>query len=228
MNIREVTAESQLIIMRKIQLFIKRITDIIFASVGLFLVSPLILCIALLIKITSKGTVFFCQERVGKNGVIFKLYKFRTMVPNAVNIGTGLTTAAGDSRITPIGRFLRKASLDELPQLFNVLKGDISFVGPRPTIPQHLEYYGDFERRRLEMKPGITGLAMIKGRNRNPWSVRIKYDIEYIEKFSLRLDFVILLKTVWVVVSGKDTYYDYEKNGPAFDLIKNEQKGQMK
>lgn len=210
--------------MRKIQLFIKYAFDFTAALIAVVLISPLLICIALLIKLTSKGDIFFCQERLGKNGVIFKLHKFRTMVPNAVNIGTGLTTAAGDSRITPIGRFLRKASLDELPQLFNVLKGDISFVGPRPTIPQHLEYYGNFEKRRLEMKPGITGLAMIKGRNRNSWSVRIKYDVEYIEKFSLRLDFTILLKTIWVVMSGKDTYYDYENNGPAFDLIKKKHK----
>lgn len=206
--------------MRKLQLIIKNIFDFMAALTGIVLVSPLLLCIALLVKMTSKGDIFYCQKRVGKNGVIFTLYKFRTMVPNAVNFGTGLTTVAGDSRITPIGGFLRKASLDELPQLFNVLKGDISFVGPRPTIPQHLGYYGDFEKRRLEMKPGITGLAMIRGRNRNPWSIRIKYDVEYVENFNLWLDFKILLKTIWVVISRKDTYYDYENNGPAFDLIK--------
>jgi len=181
---------------------------------------PIFIGVALLVKLTSRGPVLFCQDRVGKDANIFKLYKFRTMVPNAVNMGTGLTTVEGDPRITSIGRFLRKSSLDELPQLFNVLKGDISLVGPRPTVPQHLDYYGEFERRRLEMKPGITGLAMVKGRNRNPWSVRIKYDVEYIDSFNLWLDLKILLKTVCVVLLRKDTYYNYEKNGPAFDLTK--------
>ena len=204
---------------RKIQLVIKRIIDIVTSLLVLMISFPIMLLVAILVKLTSKGPVLFCQERVGKNARIFKLYKFRTMVPDAVNTGLGLSTAEGDSRITPVGRFLRKSSLDELPQFFNVLKGDISLVGPRPTVPQHLDYYGPFEKRRLEMKPGVTGLAMIRGRNRNPWSVRIKYDVEYIENFSLWLDIMILYKTIWVVLLRKDTYYDYEKNGPAFDLI---------
>ena len=206
--------------LRKIQLFIKRIIDFVASLMGSIAACPIFIGVALLVKLTSRGPVLFCQDRVGKDANIFKLYKFRTMVPNAVNMGTGLTTVEGDPRITSIGRFLRKSSLDELPQLFNVLKGDISLVGPRPTVPQHLDYYGEFERRRLEMKPGITGLAMVKGRNRNPWSVRIKYDVEYIDSFNLWLDLKILLKTVCVVLLRKDTYYNYEKNGPAFDLTK--------
>jgi lipopolysaccharide/colanic/teichoic acid biosynthesis glycosyltransferase len=145
------------------------------------------------------------------------------MVPDAVNLGTGLKTEKNDPRITKVGNFLRKTSLDELPQLFNVLKGDISLVGPRPTVPQHLEYYGTFEKRRLEMRPGITGLAMVNGRNANPWSVRIKYDVKYIENFSLWLDLKILFRTVWVVLKRQGTYYDYTQ-GPAFDLVKSDQK----
>ncbi|RKY10379.1 MAG: sugar transferase [Planctomycetota bacterium] len=204
--------------MLKTQLVIKRLIDFVASLFGLIAAFPVMLVMAILIKLTSKGPIFFCQERLGKDAKIFKLYKFRTMVPNAVNMGDGLSTGAGDPRITPIGRFLRKSSLDELPQLFNVLKGHISLVGPRPTVPQHLEYYDEYQRRRLEMKPGITGLAMVKGRNRNPWSIRIKYDVEYIDSFNLWLDLKILVMTVWVVLSGRDTYYDYEKYGPAFDL----------
>lgn len=206
--------------MHKIQLVIKRIIDFLASFFGLLVVFPVILVVAILVKLTSKGPIFFCQDRVGKDAEIFKLYKFRTMIPNAVNMGAGLSTGANDSRITPIGKFLRKSSLDELPQLFNVLKGDISFVGPRPTVPQHLDYYGEFEHRRLEMKPGVTGLAMVKGRNRNPWSVRIKYDVEYVDNFNLWWDLKILVLTVWVVLSGRDTYFDYDKHGSAFDLRK--------
>lgn len=206
--------------MRKIQLLMKRVIDFVVSCGGLIVLLPVMLIVALLVKLTSRGPVFFCQDRLGKNACIFKLYKFRTMIPNAVNLGDGLSTGAGDPRITPIGRFLRKSSLDELPQLYNVLKGDISLVGPRPTVPQHLSYYNEHQRRRLEMKPGITGLAMVKGRNRNPWSIRINYDVQYIDTFSLWLDLKILILTAYVVLSGRDTYYDYEKYGPAFDLNK--------
>jgi lipopolysaccharide/colanic/teichoic acid biosynthesis glycosyltransferase len=205
---------------RKIQLIIKRAIDVIISLLGLILALPIIILVAISIKLSSKGPIFFCQDRLGKDAEIFKLYKFRTMVPNAVNIGAGLAVSENDPRITSIGTFLRKSSLDELPQLFNVLKGNISLVGPRPTIPQHLGYYGEFERRRLEMKPGMTGLAVINGRNRNPWSVRIKYDVEYVDKFNLWLDFKILYKSIWVVLLRKNTYYDHEDNRPAFDLKK--------
>lgn len=189
--------------------------------VGIIAVSPILLCVAILIKLTGKGPILFCQDRLGKDARVFKLYKFRTMIPNAVNVGSGLSVSERDARITPVGAFLRKTSIDELPQLFNVLKGDISLVGPRPTVPLHLDYYGVFERRRLEMKPGITGLSMIRGRANNPWSVRIQYDVEYIDNFSLWLDCVILWKTIWVVLKGENTYYDYEKHKkPPFDLVK--------
>ena len=211
-----------------IQLIIKRLIDIVASAIGVVLLSPLLILIAVVIKLTSRGPILFCQDRVSRGAGIFKLYKFRTMVPGAVNMGAGLKVTDKDPRITPIGGVLRKTSIDELPQLFNVLKGDISLVGPRPTVPQHLEYYGDFERRRLEVKPGITGLAMVRGRGSVPWSVRIKYDVEYVDNFSLWLDLKILLETVWVVLARKNVYYDYDKYGPAFDLVKpeNRQKDQ--
>jgi Sugar transferases involved in lipopolysaccharide synthesis len=205
---------------RKIQFLIKSVIDIAAAAVGLVLLFPLFVLIAAAIKLTSEGPVFFHQDRVGINGRIFKLHKFRTMVVGAESIGAGLSVAGNDSRITKIGAILRKTSLDELPQLFNVLKGDISLVGPRPTVPEHIAYYGKFERRRLEVKPGITGLAMVRGRSSVPWSVRIKYDVEYVENFSLWLDLKILLRTVWVVLAGKNIYYNYENSAKPFDLKK--------
>jgi lipopolysaccharide/colanic/teichoic acid biosynthesis glycosyltransferase len=206
--------------MRSVQLRIKRFVDFVVASVGVVLLCPAMLCIALLIKLTSKGPVFFSQERLGKDAKVFRLYKFRTMVPGAINMGAGLSITERDPRVTHFGSFLRKCSLDEFPQLFNVIRGDISLVGPRPTVPEHLEYYGEFERRRLEMRPGITGLAMVRGRASIPWSQRIKYDGEYINDFSLWLDLRILMETVWVVLRRKNVYYDYEKHGPPFDLVK--------
>lgn len=204
---------------RKIQLIIKRGIDILFSLAALLILWPFLLLIALIIKLSSKGPALFYQDRLGKDAKVFLLYKFRTMVPNAQNMGSGLSIRENDPRITPIGSFLRKTSLDELPQLFNILKGDISFVGPRPTVPQHLEYYGPFEYKRLSMRPGLTGLAMIRGRANNPWSVRIRHDVEYVERYNLMLDLVILWKTVWVVLKKENTYYDYEKHGkPPFDL----------
>ncbi len=199
---------------------IKRLIDISVAIIALTLISHLLIYIALLIKLSSKGPVFFRQDRLGKDATIFKLCKFRTMIVGAVNIGKKLSVTEKDPRITSVGSFLRKTSLDEIPQLINVLKGDISLVGPRPTVPQHLEYYGEFEKRRLEIKPGITGLAMVKGRASIPWSKRIEYDVQYVENFSLWLDLKILLQTIWVVIRRKNVYYDYEKNGPPFDLKK--------
>ena len=187
---------------RRIQLAIKQLIDTAGSAVGLLLLSPLLLLIALAIKLTSKGPVLFRQERVGKDGRTFHISKFRTMVVGAQDMGTGIRTDAGDPRITWVGRLLRKASLDELPQLLNVVAGTMSLVGPRPTIPEQVARYGPFERRRLEMKPGMTGWASVNGRNLNPWPVRIKLDVEYIDTFSLWLDLRILLRTIPAVFFG--------------------------
>ncbi|MCK8824334.1 sugar transferase [Fuchsiella alkaliacetigena] len=187
-------------------MLIKRIIDFIGSLVGLIILSPLFILIGILIKLDSKGPVFFTQERVGKNGELFKIYKFRTMVENAENIGSGLKTSQNDTRITKIGSFLRYWSLDELPQLINVLKGDMSLIGPRPTIESQVKEYDDYQKRRLEVKPGITGWAQVNGRNELTWPERIDKDIWYIDNYSLFLDLKIFFKTIEVVLFAKGVY----------------------
>ena len=203
--------------MRALNLFLKRVIDVITSLVALSILLPLILIIALIIKIDSPGPVLFYQRRVGINAKLFNILKFRSMSVGAEQVKNGLQVKAGDSRITPFGRFLRKTSLDEIPQFINVLKGDISLVGPRPGLPEQLKYFTDEHKGRLKMKPGITGLATVQGRCAIPWSKRIEIDLKYINDFSLLLDLKIIYKTVFVVLSGKNTYYDHS-NGPAFDL----------
>ena len=205
---------------RRLQLALKRAIDVAAAFAGLVLLSPMMLLASLAIRLTTHGPALFVQERLGYKGSTFRIYKFRTMVMGAAGMGTGVTTLPGDPRLTTVGRILRKTSLDELPQLLNVLKGDMSLVGPRPTVPEHLEYYGPFERKRLDMRPGVTGWAMVHGRSRNPWSVRIRYDVEYVENFSLWLDARILVKTALLVLKRESTEYDYVRHGDAFDLTK--------
>jgi len=185
---------------------IKIILDKIISLFALVILSPVLLVLALLIKLDSSGQVFFVQERVGKDGVIFKSIKFRTMVDRAVEKGLGLNIKQDDERITRMGKFLRTWSLDELPQILNVLSGDMSIVGPRPTLPYQVECYNDFQRRRLLVKPGITGWAQVNGRNAISWEQRIKLDVWYVENWSLWLDVKILLKTVTVVIRKEGLY----------------------
>jgi lipopolysaccharide/colanic/teichoic acid biosynthesis glycosyltransferase len=163
--------------------------------------------IAIAIKLDSRGPVFFRQERVGKEGMIFKTWKFRTMVVGAINQGLGYNVAKDDHRITRVGRFLRAWGLDELPQLTNVLKGEMSIVGPRPTLRYQVERYNSYQRRRLLVKPGITGWALIHGRNLLSWEERIKYDVWYVDHWSLSLDFLIMLKTLWIVLITREGVY---------------------
>lgn len=174
---------------------IKNITDVCFALLWLIVLAVPFIIIAAAIKLDSKGPVFFISERVGKKGRIFRVYKFRTMVDNAVNVGMGIETSETDARITSVGRFLRAWSLDELPQLINVLKGEMSFIGPRPALPHQTEKYSEIEKQRFEMKPGLTGWAQINGRNLLSWKERIKLDIWYIDNWSWRLDTKILFMT---------------------------------
>lgn len=192
-------------------LIVKRIFDIIFSFLLLVILFPLLVIISILIKIDSKGPIFFIQERAGLKGKPFKIYKFRTMIPNAVNIGNGIYTAENDPRITRVGKFLRRTSLDELPQLFNILKGDMSIIGPRPTLMYQIEQYNNEQRKRLNMKPGVTGLAQVNGRNSLSWPERIKYDIYYVENWSLWLDIKILIKTIKVVLTGEGLYGEKDK-----------------
>lgn len=195
-------------------LFLKRTFDIIVSAIGLIFLSPLFLIVAILIRIDSPGPVFFLQERIGKNGKPFYPFKFRTMIVGAINKGLGITVSKDDERITAIGKFLRKYGIDEFPQLINVLKGEMSIVGPRPTLRYQVEKYNDFEKRRLEVNPGLAGWAMIHGRNSLTWEERIKYDVWYVENWCLWLDIKIIFLTIYLIfikqegVYGKDGIND--------------------
>ncbi len=180
--------------------------DFSLSLIGLGILAIPFAIIALAIKLDSKGPVFFRSGRVGKGGKIFKVYKFRTMIENAINIGLGIETAKDDFRITSVGKFLRSWSLDELPQLINVLKGEMSLIGPRPALPHQVEKYSESEKKRLRVKPGITGWAQVNGRNLISWKERIKFDVWYVENWSLRLDFKILLMTPKVLLSKEALY----------------------
>jgi len=178
---------------------LKRIFDIFISLVLLVIFSPLFLAIAFVIKITSPGEVIFKQKRLGRHGKVFYLRKFRSMVKNAEQMGSGMILEENDHRITRVGKILRKTSLDELPQLINVLKGEMSIVGPRPAPVFHLKKYDEEQKRRLLVKPGITGWAQVNGRVAIYWPERIRYDLWYIDNYSFRLDLVILLKTILTI-----------------------------
>ena len=200
-----------------VKLFLKRTFDTVASSVGLIILSPLLLAIALFIKSFSSGPVLFRQRRIGLNGRVFMCYKFRTMVENAEAMQEQLADLnemsgpvfkiRNDPRVTAIGRLLRKYSLDEFPQLFNVLLGDLSLVGPRPPIVEEVRHYERWQRRRLSMRPGITGIWQVEGRNRiaefDEW---VRLDLHYIDNWSLMLDFKILLKTIPTVLMGRGAH----------------------
>ncbi len=195
---------------------IKRFFDLISSLLILLMLSPLFILVALVIKTTSPGTVFFKQMRLGLNGQVFWMYKFRSMVPNAVNIGSGMFVEKDDPRITAVGKFLRKTSLEELPQLINILRGEMSLVGPRPAPLHHLKIYDERQKKRLIVKPGITGWAQVKGRLALYWPQRIELDLWYIENYSLWLDLKILLMTFGVILfrRGDTAKEDRKENDP--------------
>lgn len=188
---------------------IKRLLDFSFAATGLCLTSPVLLAVAVAVRLDSPGPIIFRQERVGQGGRRFVLFKFRTMLhgssadPNTGDVLKDAPLKPDDHRITRTGRILRGYGLDELPQLWNVVRGDMSLVGPRPTIPEQVERYTTWELRRLEVPQGITGFAQISGRTALAWTDRIKLDIQYVEKRSIREDLRLIYLTVVGIIRGR-------------------------
>jgi lipopolysaccharide/colanic/teichoic acid biosynthesis glycosyltransferase len=180
--------------------------DVVVGGVGALLTAPLVAALVVAIRLESRGHPLYTQTRVGLDGELFQIYKLRTMVHGAEFTGAGLAIAEGDDRITRLGNFLRRYSLDELPNLWNVVRGEMSIVGPRPTLAVQVEQYTERQRGRLAVKPGITGWAQVNGRASLPWSERIELDLWYVEHRSLRLDLRILMRTVRMVFAGEGIY----------------------
>lgn len=191
---------------KKVQKMIKRLFDIIFSLIVLIVFLPFWIIIAILIKLNSPGPVFFLQDRPGLHKKIFKVYKFRTMKPGSEKMIKGQEVMLDDERITSIGKFLRRSKIDEIPQLLNVLKGEMSIVGPRPERIASLDDYTDEIAKRLNMRPGLTGLAQVSGNIYIPLEERYKFDVYYVENFSLWLDLKIIIRTIGVVLFGEDRY----------------------
>jgi len=175
------------------------------SGIALIVLLPIFVIIGIFIKLDSKGPIFFRQKRAGKEGKTFEAFKLRTMIINAEKTGLGYKIEKNDARITRVGKYLRWG-IDELPQLINVFKGEMSLVGPRPALPHQMKKYPKKDRRRLEVKPGITGWALVNGRNALSWPERIKLDIWYIDHWSIWLDLKILFKTIWVVIFTRDLW----------------------
>ncbi len=185
---------------------ITRALDVVVAMVGAVITAPLVAVLALAVRMESPGDPIYRQTRIGKDGRPFQIYKLRTMINGAEFTGAGMAITQGDERITRLGRMLRRYSLDELPNLWNVLRGDMAIVGPRPTIPVQVEQYTERQRGRLAVKPGITGWAQINGRAALPWPERIELDLWYVEHRSLALDLRILGRTAGLVLRGSGLY----------------------
>ena len=185
---------------------IRRAVDLAASATLLVLTSPLLAAAALAIRLESRGVVLYRQRRIGRDGQPFDMLKLRTMVDGAEHIGAGLAVNENDSRITRVGAFLRRTSLDELPNLLNVLRGEMSLIGPRPTVPVQVAQYTERQRGRLAIRPGITGWAQVNGRASLPWSARIELDLHYIEHRSLALDLQILWRTPALVLGGGGLY----------------------
>lgn len=191
--------------MRRFNLALKRLLDLLGSGIGLIIISPILLITVILLELFMPGPVFFRQQRVGKNGKIFDILKFRSMkVDKEAEESHDFTK--DEERKTPFGNLIRRLKIDELPQLINVFRGDMSLVGPRPTVKEQTDLYNDYQRQRLNMRPGMTGLAQVNGNISLTWDERIDYDIEYINKFTFLLDIKILFKTVAVVIFGEDKF----------------------
>ena len=186
---------------------VKRFLEVTASFLGLVLLSPLMLAVSILIKIDSRGPVIFRQKRIGRNGKVFEIYKFRSMCVGAEKTGSGVYSGKGDARVTRIGKILRATSIDELPQLLNILKGEMSFVGPRPPLTYHpwkYEEYTDFQKRMFEVRPGITGWAQVNGRKDVEWHKRIELNVWYVDHMSLLLDIKIMFMTAFKVLTNAD------------------------
>ncbi|MGF2167079.1 sugar transferase [Enterococcus casseliflavus] len=196
-------------------IYIKRIIDGIFSFAGLLVLFPLMVVCAILIKLNSKGPVFFIQQRVGFNEKVFTIIKFRTMRVSKNDLETD------KDRLTTIGKILRRSSLDEIPQLINILKGDMSFIGPRPLPVQYLTWYTKDERKRHNVRPGISGLAQINGRNNLSWNEKFQYDIFYVNNISFKNDLIIFFKTIIKVFNRSDVVVRTENDGEIdFDVLR--------
>lgn len=207
--------------------FFKRFLDFFIASVMIVLLSPVFIAVSVAIKLESNGPVFFLQERLGKNAKVFKIYKFRSMCVGAESMGSGVYSGSDDSRVTKVGKFIRATSIDELPQLLNIIKGDMSFVGPRPPLTYHpwsLEKYSDFQRRMFEVRPGITGWAQIHGRKAVEWNERIKMNVYYVDNYSFFLDLKIVFITFFKVLKNSDN----ENIGVTVTDFENEKESSLK
>ncbi|WP_404455306.1 sugar transferase [Oceanobacillus kapialis] len=181
---------------------LKRFLDIVFSMIGLTFLSPIMLIITIAIKLESKGPVIFQQERIGLDGKVFKINKFRSMCVGAEK--SGVYETKGDARVTKVGKFIRKTSMDEFPQFINIIKGDMSIIGPRPTLTYHpwpIDEYTEIQKKRFKVRPGVTGWAQVNGRKEVPWDERIKYDVEYVEHLSIGFDLKIIFKTLIKVVA---------------------------
>lgn len=191
--------------MKQINLVIKRVVDLLGSGIGLIIISPILLITIVLLEIFMPGPVFFKQERVGKNGKLFNILKFRSMKVDK-KAEENHDFSKDEERKTPFGNLIRRLKIDELPQLINVFQGDMSLVGPRPTVKEQTDLYNAYQRQRLNMRPGMTGLAQVNGNISLSWDERIEYDVEYVNKFSILLDLNILLKTIAVVIYGENKF----------------------
>jgi lipopolysaccharide/colanic/teichoic acid biosynthesis glycosyltransferase len=192
---------------------VTRALDVLLAGALLVVCSPLLAAAAIAIRLESPGAAFFRHARVGRDGVSFELWKLRTMVAGAEATGAGVYVLEGDPRITRVGTVLRRFSLDELPNLINVIRGDMSLVGPRPTVQEQVDRYSPRQRRRLEVRPGMTGWAQINGRTSLPWPERIELDVWYVDHRSTLLDLRILVRTAHLLLTGRGLYSEDPRQG---------------
>jgi lipopolysaccharide/colanic/teichoic acid biosynthesis glycosyltransferase len=189
--------------------FFKPLFDVSVAFIALVILSPILIIVALAIKLDSPGPVFFLQERLGRNGRVFRIFKFRSMVNRKDNFVKGVALKENDPKITKVGRFIRKTSLDELPQLINIVKGDMSFIGPRPPMvhyPKVYSEYNEFELQRFSVKPGISGLAAVKAREVHDWSLNIPMDVEYVQNQSASMDFRLFTASLLMFFKTSNIY----------------------